>query len=169
MARLFGRREYTGRPMAQESSGRPHVEWQESALGNGHAVLDKAADLYGVFGVERDADADTLAAAYGRLRERYHPERNPGDALAAEIVRYLDGAYAVLIDPTRRRAYDADPSNGHANGIPGLVNGAAVNGTSNGGGAVADALVEVAEPAVSSAVERAQGDAVARGGRKSAY
>ena len=155
--------------MAQESSGRSHVEWQESALGNGHAVLDKAADLYAVFGVERDADADTLAAAYGRLRGRYHPERNPGDALAAEIVRYLDGAYAVLIDPTRRRAYDADPSNGHANGIPGLMNGAAVDGTSNGRVAVADAPRGVAEPAVSSAVEVAQGEAYGRGGRKSAY
>jgi DnaJ-class molecular chaperone len=47
-----------------------------------------------------------------RLRQRYHPERNADDPLARDIVRYLDSAYATLIDPERRQAYDAILLNG---------------------------------------------------------
>ena len=95
---------------------------------------------YEVFGVNEDADSDGLAQAYGQLRQRYHPGENPQDPLAAEIVRYLDSAYAVLIDPERRHAYDVSLTNGHSpigaarytNGAGSRTNGAAVDGAYRG-------------------------------------
>jgi DnaJ-class molecular chaperone len=68
--------------------------------------------------VSPDADDDAIANAYLRVREQHHPKNNPGDPLAAEIVRYLDTTLAVLIEPERRRAYDEALLNGHsANGV----------------------------------------------------
>jgi hypothetical protein len=64
-------------------------------------------NFYHVVGVDQHADADTLAEAYARLRAQHHSQREGSEALAAEIVRYLDSVYAVLIDPERRHAYDA--------------------------------------------------------------
>ncbi len=78
--------------------------------------LATESNLYAVLGVDQHADADGLAEAYTRLRERYHPNRNPDDPLAVEIVRYLDAAYAVLIDPDRRGLYDASLRNGALDG-----------------------------------------------------
>ena len=76
------------------------------------------ATYYDVLGVDQLAEADALTEAYARLRARYHPIKNPRDPLAPDIIRYLDAAFAVLIDPDRRRAYDAS-----------LVNGVTANGT----------------------------------------
>ena len=67
--------------------------------------------------VPPDADQDAIATAYLRLRDQHHPRNSPDDPLAAEVVRYLDAAYAVLIDPTRRSAYDEALRNGHAAGV----------------------------------------------------
>ncbi len=68
--------------------------------------------FYNALQVSPDADADAIASAYLRLREQHHPNNNPDDPLAAEIVRYLDGAFAVLIEPERRQAYDEELRNG---------------------------------------------------------
>ena len=77
-----------------------------------HSNGEASASYYEILGVDRQADSDALADAYGRLRQRYHPERNETDPLAREIVRLLDSAYATLIDPERRRGYDASLTNG---------------------------------------------------------
>lgn len=85
---------------------------------------------YQIFGVGEDAGPDTLAEAYARLRRRYHPEGNPGDPLAPEIIAYLDSAYAALIDPQRRHAYDEGLMNGGArstNGGAAHTNGGALH------------------------------------------
>jgi hypothetical protein len=99
---------------------------REGAM-NGHPNgTDQTVTHYALLGVNQEADADTLAEAYVRLREQYHPDKNPDDPLAPEITRYLDSAYAVLIDPERRRAYDNSVTNGAAVASPS-------NGTSNNG------------------------------------
>jgi len=97
----------------------------------------KHENLYAVLGVDPQADADALAEAYTRLRQRYHPDRNPDDPLAPEIVRYLDTAYAVLIDPERRRAYDATVGNGAATDRA-VPSGNGMRGSTNGHVAVAE-------------------------------
>ena len=56
--------------------------------------------------------ADTeITAAYERQRERYHPERvallgKEFEQIAVARLAELERAYAILADPTRRRAYD---------------------------------------------------------------
>jgi DnaJ-class molecular chaperone len=63
-------------------------------------------DLYGVLGVARDADEETLRKAYRSLARRHHPDVNPGDEAAEERFKAISEAYAVLSDPEKRRNYD---------------------------------------------------------------
>jgi peroxiredoxin len=67
---------------------------------------------YTLLDIPAQATADEIEAAYRRQRERYNPERVA--ALGPEFQRIaemrtaeLERAYTVLVDPQRRRAYDA--------------------------------------------------------------
>jgi molecular chaperone DnaJ len=64
-------------------------------------------DLYVLLGLERDATTGEIKRAYRRLARRYHPDINPGDRLAEAQFRQIAAAYETLIDPDRRRSYDA--------------------------------------------------------------
>jgi molecular chaperone DnaJ len=64
-------------------------------------------DLYIVLGVDRTAGAGDIKRAYKRLARRLHPDINPGDREAAARFRQILDAYETLIDPDRRRRYDA--------------------------------------------------------------
>lgn len=64
------------------------------------------ADLYRLLKVRRTATPDEITAAYRRLAMQFHPDRNPGDAKAAERFKVIQDAYAVLSDPARRERYD---------------------------------------------------------------
>lgn len=63
-------------------------------------------DYYAIVGVGREATPDEIRRAYRRLALECHPDRNPGDPGAAERFKELSEAYAVLIDPAKRREYD---------------------------------------------------------------
>lgn len=63
-------------------------------------------DYYALLGVDRNADAADIKAAYRRLALKYHPDRNPGDAEAEERFKQINEAYAVLSDPEKRSRYD---------------------------------------------------------------
>ncbi len=65
-----------------------------------------ARDYYEVLGVERDADARAIKAAYRKLAVRFHPDRNPGDAEAEAKFKEASEAYAVLSDADKRARYD---------------------------------------------------------------
>jgi hypothetical protein len=63
------------------------------------------ATHYELLGVAPDADAEEIQRAYRLLALRLHPDVAPDadpSAMAA-----INGAWAVLSDPARRRAYDA--------------------------------------------------------------
>uniref|UniRef100_A0A8C2P2J4 DnaJ heat shock protein family (Hsp40) member C5 gamma n=1 Tax=Capra hircus TaxID=9925 RepID=A0A8C2P2J4_CAPHI len=47
-----------------------------------------------------------------RLALKYHPDKNPGDAQAAEIFKEINTAHAVLSDPKKRKIYDRHGSLG---------------------------------------------------------
>ena len=64
-------------------------------------------DFYAVLGVSKDADAAAIKKAYRTLAKKYHPDRNPDDAAAAEKFKEVGEAYAVLSDEAERKQYDA--------------------------------------------------------------
>ena len=64
-------------------------------------------DYYRILGVGPQATEEEIKRAYRRLALQYHPDRNPGDLQAAEHFKEISEAYAVLIDPAKRREYDA--------------------------------------------------------------
>jgi DnaJ-class molecular chaperone len=64
------------------------------------------ADYYTILGVAAEATEDEIRRAYRRLALRWHPDRNAGDPAASERFKEISEAYAVLIDPAKRRDYD---------------------------------------------------------------
>ena len=62
-------------------------------------------DLYAALGVEPDAGADAIKAAYRTLARENHPDLSQRKD-AAEAFQRLTAAYAVLSSPVRRAAYD---------------------------------------------------------------
>ncbi len=60
---------------------------------------------YDVLGVASAADKERLREAYVALARRFHPDRVGGDAAR---MRAVNEAWAVLRDPVRRAAYDAE-------------------------------------------------------------
>ncbi len=59
-------------------------------------------DYYEILGVDRNADENTIKRAYRKLAMKYHPDRNPDDADAAEKFREVTEAYEVLSDKEKR-------------------------------------------------------------------
>jgi len=82
-----------------------------------HAKIDEA-DGYYILGVERDASAVQIRAAYYRLAARLHPDLH-GDWMETELKRKLTTvysrvveAYKVLSDGGRRAQYDTGLAEG---------------------------------------------------------
>jgi curved DNA-binding protein CbpA len=72
-------------------------------------------DYYAILGLGPAATEDEIRRTYRRLALQWHPDRNPGNPGAEERFKQISEAYAVLIDPARRRAYDQ----ARGAGIPG--------------------------------------------------
>ena len=71
-----------------------------------------ASSLYAVLGVPADATAADIKKAYRKQALLSHPDKNPGDAAAAERFQAVHSAYEVLYDESSRRAYDAASESG---------------------------------------------------------
>ncbi len=63
-------------------------------------------DLYETLGVPRSAPAPDIKKAYRKLAQRYHPDKNPGNAASEETFKEITAAYETLSDPEKRKAYD---------------------------------------------------------------
>src|SRR3989337_4429695 len=62
-------------------------------------------DYYEILGVNKNASADEIKAAYRKLAMQYHPDRNKSPD-AEEKFKELSEAYAVLSDQNKRQQYD---------------------------------------------------------------
>ncbi len=71
--------------------------------------MDTFNDYYAVLGVNADASADKIKAAFKKLALQYHPDVYKGDD-AEERMRLLLLAYQTLSDPQERQAYNAHRS-----------------------------------------------------------
>lgn len=65
------------------------------------------SNYYEILGVSRDASADEIKKSYRKLVIIYHPDRNPGDVEAENMMKEINVAYGVLSDEIKRKEYDS--------------------------------------------------------------
>ncbi|MEO1520192.1 MAG: DnaJ C-terminal domain-containing protein [Cyanobacteria bacterium J06633_2] len=63
-------------------------------------------DYYAVLQVDKSASADDIKRAYRKLARKWHPDMNPGDAVAEARFKEVNEAYEVLSDAEKRKKYD---------------------------------------------------------------
>ena len=71
-------------------------------------------DPYSVLGLTPDATDEEVKRAYRALAKKYHPDMNPGDPHAAEMMNKINAAYDQIKNPqprtnTQQRQYQDDP------------------------------------------------------------
>jgi curved DNA-binding protein CbpA len=69
----------------------------------------RTLDPYAILGVSRDATPLQVARAHRRLAKRHHPDLHDASdarADAAEQMRRVNEAWAILSNPTRKRDFD---------------------------------------------------------------
>ena len=90
-------------------------------------------DFYAVLGVSASATQDEIKKQYRKLAARYHPDKNPNDAKAADRFKEISEAYQVLGDADRRKQYDQMRSLGAFGGFGGARPGARPGTGASGG------------------------------------
>ena len=91
-------------------------------------MAEDKRDYYEVLGVDKSASDDELKKAYRKLAKKYHPDLNPGDAVAEKNFKEVNEAYEVLSNKEKRARYDQF---GHAGVDPNF--GAGSSGAYGGG------------------------------------
>jgi len=84
----------------------PHREAEAQAVWDQHMEAARQRKLYDILGVERTATYDEIRTAYRALAKRLHPDVNLDNPSAAEQMRHVNAAYAILGDEELRARYD---------------------------------------------------------------
>ncbi|PQJ88968.1 DnaJ C-terminal domain-containing protein [Aliivibrio sifiae] len=92
-------------------------------------------DYYDVLGVPKSSTEKEIKKAYKRLAMKYHPDKNQGDAQAADKFKEIKEAYEILTDADKRGQYD---DYGHAAFKNGGMGGGGFGGQSQGYGGFED-------------------------------
>ena len=71
-------------------------------------MISMSRNYYDVLGIPRHASDNEIRNAYRELAKRYHPDINPSNPHAEDLIRSINQAYAVLRDQTKRATYDND-------------------------------------------------------------
>ena len=66
-----------------------------------------AKTFYDIFEVDTSATPDEIRAAYKRMVQRHHPDKNRGHSSSEELLKAINYAYSVLSDARKRASYDA--------------------------------------------------------------
>jgi len=61
---------------------------------------------YKVLSVSQDACMLEIKRAYRKMMYEFHPDRNPGSTVAAEMSKMINEVYQLLSDPQERASYD---------------------------------------------------------------
>ncbi len=64
-------------------------------------------NYYKILGIEKTAEKHDIKDAYRRNALKYHPDKNNDDPAAAEMMKKMNEAYAVLSDESKRLKYDS--------------------------------------------------------------
>ena len=68
--------------------------------------MEERRDPYEVLGVTKGATAEEIRKAYRQAALKHHPDRNSGDASAAERFKEATEAFQILSDDQRRQIFD---------------------------------------------------------------
>ncbi|TSA27720.1 MAG: molecular chaperone DnaJ [Bacteroidetes bacterium] len=63
-------------------------------------------DYYEILEISKSASVEEIKKAYRKQALKYHPDKNPDDAVAEEKFKEAAEAYEVLSDQTKRQRYD---------------------------------------------------------------
>ena len=63
-------------------------------------------DFYEILGISKNATTAEIKKAYRKKAIEYHPDKNPGNAVAEENFKKAAEAYEILSDATKKAKYD---------------------------------------------------------------
>jgi len=102
-------------------------------------------DFYDLLGVNKQSTDSEIKRAYRKMANKYHPDKNQGDAKAEAKFKEVSKAYETLSDPQKRRMYDQFGEQGaNMGGGPGGF-GQGFGGFDFSGGGGAEAFADIFE------------------------